>query len=49
MLLLNNGKRPWLIAGLALVLSVGGWALFEIAFEVRFPQGPFEAFVKGLM
>ena len=33
---------------LSLIFSVGGYLLFVVAFETRFPAGPFESLVKGL-
>ena len=48
MLTLNEGRRKGLILGLAATLSLGGWLLFVVAFETRFPEGPFELAAKGL-
>ncbi len=48
MLLLGEGKKKGLIFCLSLVLSFGGYLLFVVAFETRFPEGPFELMVKGL-
>jgi hypothetical protein len=45
--LLNNGKDIVRTLGLSAALAIGGWALFVIAFEVRFPEGPFEILVRG--
>jgi hypothetical protein len=42
MLLLNDGRRPGFILGLAAVLALGGYLLFIVAFQTRFPEGPFE-------
>lgn len=49
MLLLGNGQRKALIITLSAVLSLSGWALFIWAFETRFPAGPFENMMKGLI
>ena len=49
MLLLSNGQRKGLIISLAAILSLAGWALFIWAFNTRFPAGPFENFMKGLL
>ncbi len=49
MLLLSNGKKKVFIISLAAILSLGGWALFIWAFNTRFPAGPFENMMKGLM
>jgi len=48
MLTLNEGKRPGLILGLAATIAVSGWLLFIVAFETRFPEGPFEHLMKGI-
>lgn len=49
MLLLSNGRNIAFILGLSLVVSVAGWALFILAFETRFPIGPFEALMNTLI
>ena len=49
MLLLSGGRNRWFIVGLAAALSVGGYLLFVVAFERRFPEGPFEALYKAAM
>lgn len=49
MALLNERKRMGLITVLSLVLALGGWLLFVVAFEVRFPAGPFEALMRGIV
>ena len=48
MLLLNEGRNKRLILLLSVTFSIGGWLLFIVAFETRFPAGPFEQFMKGL-
>lgn len=48
MLTLSNGRRKGLILWLSAALAVGGWLLFVVAFETRFPEGPFELAMKGL-
>ncbi len=48
MLTLNEGRRKGFILLLALFLSLGGWLLFVVAFETRFPEGPFELLMKGV-
>ncbi len=48
MLLLNEGRRKGLILILSAVFAIGGWLLFIVAFETRFPAGPFEQLMKGL-
>jgi hypothetical protein len=47
MLLLSGGRNKRLIVSLAVVLSIGGYLLFVVAFERRFPEGPFEALYKA--
>ena len=42
MLVLNGGRRPGFVLGLAAPLSLGGYLLFMVAFQTRFPKGPFE-------
>lgn len=49
MMLLSGGRRKRLIIALAAVLALAGWALFIWAFETRFPAGPFENMMKGLL
>ncbi len=49
MLLLSNGRNKVLVFTLAATLSLAGWALFIWAFETRFPAGPFENLMKGLL
>jgi len=48
MLLLNGGKKVAFIVLLSAALSVGGWLLFVVAFNTRFPEGPFEQLMKGI-
>jgi len=49
MLLLSNGQKKVFILSLSAVLALSGWALFIWAFETRFPAGPFEIMMKGLI
>ncbi|MDA0241092.1 MAG: tripartite tricarboxylate transporter TctB family protein [Proteobacteria bacterium] len=46
MLVLGDGKRKRLILLIALIMSLGGYLLFIVAFKTRFPLGPFEAFMN---
>jgi len=48
MLVLNEGRNKRLIFILSAVFAIGGWLLFIVAFETRFPAGPFEQLMKGL-
>ena len=49
MALLNDRKRLGLIVGISAIMAIGGWLLFVVAFEVRFPAGPFETMMRGIM
>jgi hypothetical protein len=49
MLLLSRGARWKFILVLSAVLAIGGYFLFEYAFEVRFPKGPFEMMMDPMM
>ena len=48
MLLLSHGKHKGLILALSLFLSVGGYFLFIVAFNTRFPRGPVESLLHGV-
>jgi hypothetical protein len=48
MSLLSNGRRLGLIGVLSVALSLGGYLLFVVAFETRFPAGPLEAAFKAV-
>ncbi len=48
MLLLSKGRNKGLIFSLAAVLSIGGYLLFIVAFNTRFPAGPFEQLMEKL-
>ena len=48
MLLLSGGRRWRLILGLSAGLAVGGYLLFILVFDTRFPDGPFEHLLKPL-
>jgi len=49
MLVLNRGRAKGLIAALSGTMALGGYALFILAFDTRFPRGPFETFMKGVL
>ncbi len=49
MLALNRGQRPGLIAALSAIMALGGYLLFILAFDTRFPRGPFETFMKAML
>ncbi len=46
MFLLNDGRKRGFILFLSSALALGGYLLFIVAFETRFPMGPFENFLK---
>lgn len=46
MTVLNKGQNKGFIAALSAGLSIGGYLLFILAFETRFPRGPFETFME---
>jgi hypothetical protein len=48
MLLLSGGKNKGLILSLSLALSIGGYFLFIVAFNTRFPRGPVETMLHGV-
>ncbi len=48
MFLLGEGRRKGLIVGLSAVLSLGGYLVFIVAFQTRFPAGPFERLMGTL-
>ncbi len=48
MMVLGDGRNFRIAAPLSALLSLSGYALFIFAFETRFPEGPFETFMKGL-
>ena len=48
-LTLNDLGRPGLVLGLAAALSLGGYLLFVVAFQTRFPEGPFERLVEAML
>ena len=49
MLLLGDGRRKGLIVSVAAIMALAGWALFIWAFDTRFPAGPFETMMNGLL
>ena len=48
MALLGQGKRVKLSLSLAAALSISSYLLFIVAFETRFPFGPFETALEAL-
>jgi hypothetical protein len=48
-LLLQQPKRPVLAIGFAAGLSLAGYVLFIVAFDTRFPRGPFEEMMRGIL
>jgi hypothetical protein len=49
MLLLGEGRHPVRAIGVAAAAAIGGYLLFILAFETRFPAGPFEIFMKSVL
>lgn len=49
MLLLNGGRRAGFILGLSLAVSLGGYLIFILGFDTRFPRGPFEDLVRAAL
>ncbi|HSR70806.1 MAG TPA: tripartite tricarboxylate transporter TctB family protein [Kiloniellales bacterium] len=49
MLLLRNGRNVRLILGLSAAIAVAGYLLFIVAFQTRFPRGPFEWMMSGIL
>jgi hypothetical protein len=49
MLVLADWQRKRFIIVLCAVIAVAGWALFIYAFETRFPSGPFEHLMQGIL
>jgi Tripartite tricarboxylate transporter TctB family len=49
MLVLNNGRRKLLAASVAGLMSLGGYGLFILAFDTRFPRGPFENLMEAVL
>jgi hypothetical protein len=46
MTVLNDGKSKGFIVALSASLALAGWLLFIVAFETRFPAGPFEMLMQ---
>ncbi|MGR3291675.1 MAG: tripartite tricarboxylate transporter TctB family protein [Paracoccaceae bacterium] len=49
MVVLNNGRRKLVSAIIAGLMSLGGWGLFILAFDTRFPRGPFENLMEAVL
>jgi len=49
MLLLGANKRPATTVGLAALIALLGWLVFIVAFDTRFPRGPFETLMRGMI
>lgn len=48
MIMLNRGRSKGLATLVAACFSLAGYLLFIVAFEIRFPHGPFENLIDGL-
>ena len=49
MAILGRGRRLGLIALVSAAMALGGWALFILAFDTRFPRGWFEAAMAAVL
>jgi hypothetical protein len=49
MLLLGARARPAVTIGIAAGIALAGYLLFILAFDTRFPRGPFEELMRGLL
>ena len=49
MLVLNQGKQKAKAAMISLVMALSGYGLFILAFDTRFPRGPFESLMKAVL
>ena len=49
MLLLAGGRKAHLILPLAAAIALIGYGLFMVAFETRFPRGPFEQLMSAVL
>jgi Tripartite tricarboxylate transporter TctB family len=49
MLLLGARQRPLVTVGLAAAIALAGYLLFILAFDTRFPRGPFEELMRALL
>ena len=48
MVLLGDGRNKRFALAVSAALSITGYLLFILAFETRFPEGPFERLVKAV-
>lgn len=48
MTILNDGRSKGFILALSGTLALAGWLLFIVAFETRFPAGPFELLMQRI-
>lgn len=49
MIMLNRGRSKRLAVFVAACFSLAGYLLFIVAFEIRFPKGPFETLMQGVL
>ena len=49
MLLLGARQRPGVTIGIAAAIALAGYLLFIVAFDTRFPRGPFEELMRGIL
>ena len=48
MTILNRGRHKLRAVLIAACFSLAGYLLFIVAFQIRFPQGPFEILMQGV-
>jgi len=48
MIVLSDGGKKRFIVTLCAILAISGWVLFILAFDTRFPDGPFEELMEWL-
>ena len=49
MAILNRGRNKGFIFALSAVMAIGGYLLFILAFDTRFPRGPFESLAEAVL
>lgn len=49
MAILSRGRRLGLIVPISAAMALGGWALFILAFDTRFPRGWFEETMTAVL
>lgn len=49
MIILSKGKNAGFITLVSAMMALGGWAVFILAFDTRFPRGWFETTMKAVL